>query len=658
MKTRTRSITAMVFLGMAALSSGCLDRELKALNPCLVSGVARKVAVTNVDFVDLLFMVDNSGSMRQEQGALKEQFPKLITTLTTGKKSNGETFPPVKDLHLGVVSSDMGLAGIANNFPGCNTQRHINGGDDGVLQHPGNTGPGCAAMYPPFLSFVQGKDDPNKIAADFGCIANLGTSGCGFEQQLEAALKALWPKNYKDKDGNVYPPEKNPILFLSTTNEGRFGHGDTPTTQGGNGGFLRNDPIKGLSLVAIIIVSDEEDCSSKNTGHFISTNDPNNPLSKQGINLRCYYNPQNLFEVDRYVKGFQGLRPGSEQLVIYGGIVGVPKELVSAEARDGVKWDDQASRDAYYDMILSDTRMTERPMNENVPSIANVAPSCTRIDKNGERADAYPPRRMVEVAKGIGENAVIQSICQDDFGPAMDAIIDVIAKQLGAVCLPRPLVRKSTGLVGCNVVWELPKAGTAPDQTPTTCDKARYPYLDNVDQGRAAVNERGGNNCKVNQLEVKTLGTVPQGDGWYYDDFSEARKNECPKSQPQRVSFSDTAKPPTGVTVKLECLNETQKLSNTRLDIRENQPEVGTPCSKMGPDMMPFADDNLCVIDLKDGTQDNKMFCHPKLNVCVKGCNGSSECPAGWVCDDRPQSLVDTKDKGAFCTNPTCGAQE
>src|SRR4051794_22740654 len=92
MKTRTRSITAMVFLGMAALSSGCLDRELKALNPCLVSGVARKVAVTNVDFVDLLFMVDNSGSMRQEQGALKEQFPKLITTLTTGKKSNGETF--------------------------------------------------------------------------------------------------------------------------------------------------------------------------------------------------------------------------------------------------------------------------------------------------------------------------------------------------------------------------------------------------------------------------------------------------------------------------------------------------------------------------------------------------------------------------------------
>jgi hypothetical protein len=655
---RLRSSVAIALLGMAVLSSGCLDRELKALNPCLVSGVARKVAVTNIDFVDLLFVVDNSGSMRQEQGALKEQFPPLISTLTNGRKSDGTTFPPVKDLHLGVVSTDMGLAGVANNFPGCNTQRHINGGDDGVLLHPGNTGPGCEANYPQFLSFIQGMDNPEKIATDFGCIANLGTSGCGFEQQLEAGLKALWPKNYVDADGNIYPPEKNPILFLSTTAEGRFGHGDVSATQGGNLGFLRNDPIKGLSLISIIIVSDEEDCSSKDTKHFVSTNDPANPLSKQGINLRCYYNKMNLFEVDRYVKGFTGLRPGNTQLVIYGAIIGVPKDLVSAEARADVNFEDQASRDAYYDMILSDTRMVERPMNENVPAIANVAPSCTRTDKLGEKADAYPPVRMVQVAKGIGQNAVIQSICQDNFGPAMDAIIDVIAKQLGAVCLPRPLVRKADGFVGCNVVWELPKPGTAPSQTPTDCNVA-LGYLGPVDPGRAPTNERMGKNCKVKQLAVTTIDRKPDGEGWYYDDFSDESAAECPKSQPQRVSFSDGAKPPTGVTVKLECLNETQKLSNTRTDIREGQPEVGQACSSVREsDMMPFADDDKCVIALKDGTEDRKMFCHPKLNVCVKGCTGTSECPAGWVCDARQMSVDATGGKGPYCTNPTCGAAE
>ena len=656
MRTRTRSVIAMGIVTMAALaSSGCLDRELKALNPCLVSGVARKVAVTNVDFVDLLFVVDNSGSMRQEQGALRDQFPKLITTLTSGRKSNGETFPPVKDMHLGVVSTDMGLAGIQNNFPGCNTMRHINGGDDGVLLHPGNTGPGCAAQYPPFLSFQQGRDNAEKLATDFGCIANLGTTGCGFEQQLEAGLKALWPKNYVDADGNVYPPEKNPILFLSTTNEGRFGHGDVPTTQGGNAGFLRNDPIKGLSLIAIIIVSDEEDCSSKNTSHFISTNDPMNPLSMQGINLRCFYNKQNLFEIERYVKGFQGLRPGAEQLVIYGGIVGVPKELVSAEAREGVDFDDKMSRDAYYDQILNHPAMVERPVNVNVPAIANVAASCTRTDQFGEKADAYPPVRMVQVAKEFGANAVIQSICQDDFGPAMDAIIDVIAKQLGAVCLPRSLVRKSDGFVGCNVVWELPKPGTAPEQTPTACNSLGY--LSEVDPGRAPTNERGGKNCKVTQLPVKTIGQKPPGEGWFYDDFSDELETECPKSQPQRVSFSDGAKPPTGVTVKLECLNETQKLSNTRTDVREDQPEIGEECVTVDANMMSVPDDSKCLIQLKDGSTDESLFCHPKLNVCVKGCSGNSQCPAGWVCDTRARQVEEAGGRG-FCTNPTCGAQE
>lgn len=657
MNTRSRSVVAMALLGMAALSSGCLDRELKALNPCLVSGVARKVAVTNVDFVDLLFVVDNSGSMRQEQGNLKEQFPPLITTLTTGMKSDGKTFPPVKDLHLGVVSTDMGLAGVPNNFPGCNTQRHINGGDDGVLLHPGMTGPGCPATFPQqWLSFVQGRDNPMKIADDFGCIANLGTTGCGFEQQLEAGLKALWPKNYVDAEANVYPPEKNPILFLSTTMEGRYGHGDQSPTQGGNAGFLRNDPVKGLSLIAIIIVSDEEDCSSKDTSHFVSTSDPMNPLSKQGINLRCFYNKQNMFETERYVKGFMGLRPGNTQLVIYGAIVGVPVDLVDANARQAVNFDDQAQRDAYYDLILNDNRMTERPMNENVPVQANVAPSCSRTDKAGERADAYPPRRMVEVAKGIGANAVVQSICQDNFGPAMDAIIDVIAKQLGAVCLPRPLVRKADGFVGCNVVWELPKPGTAPELTPVDCTGA--PYLGPVDPGRNPVNERGGKNCKVTQLAVQGV-TKPSGQGWYYDNFTDESKAECPKSQPQRVSFSDGAKPPTGVTVKLECLNETQKLSNTRLDIREGSPEVGEICSNINEStMVPFADDSKCIIELKDGKQDTSMYCHPKLNVCVKGCSGTADCPAGWVCDTRPKSVEDAEGKGAYCTNPTCGAAE
>jgi hypothetical protein len=507
---------------------------------CIRGGFCTEVVGRPQRAADLLFVVDNSGSMRQEQAALREQFPKLINTLTTGLKSDGTHFPPLADLHLGVVSTDMGLAGINNNFPGCNTQRHINGGDDGVLQHPGNTAPGCAPMYPQFLSYVEGRDEPNLTATDFSCISTLGTSGCGFEQQLEAGLKALWPKNYIDADGNIYPPEKNPILFLSTTAEGRFGHGDVPIEQGGNAGFHRRD-----SLLAIVVVTDEEDCSSKNTGHFISTNDPANPLSKQGINLRCYYNKQNLFEIDRYVKGYAALKPGHEQDVLFAAIVGVPRELVSAEARSTVNFADQTERDAYYDNILGDLRMQERPMNENIPAIANVAPSCSRTDSNGDRSDAYPPRRIVEVAKGLGENAIVQSICQDDFGPAMDGIIDLTSTRTRIECLPRALERDSKGKIDCELIWEL---------APGSADGCGIaPYLSDVSKSRSQTGTRGGQNCKVTQLPVVSSGAVPQGEGFYYDDFSAARELECRDGATTRIAYTDNLYVPEGVRAVLDC---------------------------------------------------------------------------------------------------------
>ncbi|HKU37953.1 MAG TPA: hypothetical protein VJR89_07395, partial [Polyangiales bacterium] len=241
---------------LALLVVGCLERELSELNPCLVSGVARQISVTTIDKVDLLFVVDNSNSMLEEQAALNQQFPRLIRTLTSGVRPDGRPFPAVKNLHLGVVSSDMGLAGIPS-VTGCDP----NGGDDGVLQHVGR-GPGCSASYPSFLTFENGSSDPEQAARDFACIATLGTGGCGIEQQLEAGLKALWPKAYTDKDGNVRTGKDNPISFLSTTEPGRWGHGDGAMTQGGNAGFLRNDQREGQSLIAIIVVSDEEDCSS------------------------------------------------------------------------------------------------------------------------------------------------------------------------------------------------------------------------------------------------------------------------------------------------------------------------------------------------------------------------------------------------------------
>jgi hypothetical protein len=336
----------------------------------------------------------------------------------------------------------------------------------------------------------------------------------------------------------------------------------------------------------------------------------------------------------------------------------VPPTLVDARARQNVDFGDENQRNAFYERILNDRTMQETVVNGFRPEAASLAPSCSRRDRSGQTSTAFPPRRIVEVARGFGENGVVQSICQEDFGPAMDAIIEVIARQLGAVCLPRALVRKSTGLVGCNVVWELPKAGMAPATTATEC--SALPFLKPVDPGRQAVNDRGGNNCKVEQLPVMAQNRVPEAPGWYYDNFSDGVTRECPSNERQRISFTNSAKPATGVIVKLECLNETQKVPSTLDDVStaSPQPEIGSPCRDLVDARgRPVNGDAACIVALQAGKSDNSMFCHPDLNVCVKNCQSANDCPAAWECDTRPDTVSSSGGK-AYCVNPTCGLDE
>src|SRR6185369_14858678 len=211
----------------------------------------------------------------------------------------------------------------------------------------------------------------------------------------------------------------------------------------------------GLSVIAIVVVTDEEDCSSSSTHHFIPPTylDPNDPLASQPLNLRCYYNQTNnngdeLYPVERYVNGFKALRPGNENLVVFAAIAGVPPDLVDQAHLSNVDFSNETQRESFYTGLLNDPRMQETidPASMTVPGTGNLTPSCSSAT-----GKAYPPRRIVQVAKQFGENAIVQSICQQDFGPALDVVIDMIGKQLGAVCLSRSLTRDADGLVGCNV---------------------------------------------------------------------------------------------------------------------------------------------------------------------------------------------------------------
>jgi hypothetical protein len=695
MISRARSQVPMMFVVVAVgavLLGGCLNRKLKPLNPCLVSGVVAEIAVTNIDKIDMLFMVDNSNSMKEEQAKLRTQFGPLITVLTTGDRGDGsDPFPPANDLHLGVVTSDMGLPGVQK------VDKCQGLGADGQLLHAPTTDPavpGCQASYPQFLSFSSdpAKNTPNaqQTATNFQCIATLGTDGCGFEQQLESPLKALWP--FDDNRIMFLADPANPPADGSGFT---VGHGGDVAGQvaGDNGGFLRNDAAVGLSLIAIIVVTDEEDCSSKSVEHFIPKQflDANDQRYNEPLNLRCFYHKDELYPVTRYIDGFKALRPDNPNLVIFAAITGVPKELVDKDVLAKTDLTKESQRDAFYANILADTRMQEMvdPASMSVPGQGNLLPSCSTTDMQGvPNGKAYPPVRIVQVAQGFGANGLVQSICQDDFKPALDAIIAIIARQLGAVCLPRPLVRNSDGKVGCEVVWELPPADSPHSaDTPTACGQAGWDFLIKPDADRAQETDHGGAICTVAQLAVKGDGDakmavatetkgVMYSSGWYYDDFSAELKKTCTGmiDNQQRIAFQgQKGKPPTGVTVKLECLNETQSLANTRTDIQSgiDQPAIGDACDmvknssgaivpreqacdvRLGPKNASNATSVASYKKWPDGI-DHSMMCHPELNVCVLKCSTTADCPPAWVCDSRAETKTASGGQ-SICVNPTCG---
>lgn len=493
---------------------------------CHRGGLCEQLLVTGGGRLDLLFMVDDSGSMREEQAALVREMPRLIDVLTSGDLDGDGTqdFPAVRDLHIGVVSSDMGTPGITS-IVGCNAS------DEGALQNTPALGvSGCAASYPRFLSYDASQVDPDQAATDFACIATLGTGGCGYEQQLESMLRAVTP-SASDRRFLGDPPTGPALL----------GQADAV-----NAGFQRSD-----SLFAFVVVTDEDDCSAREPRLFTPQGelDPADPLFLQDLNLRCYFNPANLFPVERYAAGLQEIRPPGSNLVLFAAIVGVPPELVDEEARSGVDFADADQRDAYYQGILDHDAMQQVIDPGTISPTRNLRPSCT-----SEGGLAYPPRRIVEVAKRFGANAIVQSICQSSFAPALQLIAERISQSLTVGCLPQTFERDAEGRVACDVVWELPPPGT-PGASLQLCEERDYLTTPEDRDQRTAPD--GRTRCLVNQVAVRAGdgGALldPDGQGFYYDDFSSEAREQCGGASEQRVVFTDDVSPPADVRVFVDC---------------------------------------------------------------------------------------------------------
>jgi hypothetical protein len=596
---------------------GCPHQELAPLIPCTVSTVSLDASQSGTDKVDLLFVIDNSGSMSEEQVKLNVQLRRLVEVLTTGNfdgvaKPNGETdFQPVGSLRLGVVSTDLGSNGVGGvrscgNQSFSPTEQDVDAaktfldrprGDDGqllnstavasagvfvqnearepVLAIPAR--PECAGMnLPRFLEFPGG-GTAAEVASRFSCIAELGANGCGIEQQLESMWKALAPSSDRSFSGAT------------------GGQGDPA---GVNNGFIRPDAI-----LAVILVTDEEDCSGPDASAPVLFSQADAKVA----NVLCGRNPDKLHMAQRYVAGLKSLKSEAYQdRVIFAGIVGVP---VAVNTR-GMTLEQILARD---DMQFAE--MT-------VGTQQRTRPVCTA---SGGAGSADPARRIVEVAKGFGENGVITSICEDDYGAALNAVITKIAGKLSGQCLPRSQQRNALGLVDCRVV-EIKRPG---DRSPCDPNRGRTSQLDD-----RVVDDIARMVCEVAQLPVLAR-SAPAGVGWYYDDFSEEVK-AC-KTDKQRIAFAAASPLEEGAGARFECFRAVTEPSSQTATGAE---AINTPCADDGSDGL-HGDAKCAALSDPSAT----LIC--VNGSCQVGCTSDAQCPAGRVC-------TGTGGMPGFCENPTC----
>jgi hypothetical protein len=247
-----------------------------------------------VEKVDILFAIDNSRSMADKQAILSRAIPDLVNRLVNPYciDVNGQPiaeqpagpldpcpnlttreFAPVVDIHIGIVTSSIGGHGsdacpdVIND--NCDAADNTTNNDHGQLvSRLDPYGQGTVTTYQNqgFLAWDPGqqmsppgeKDVSALVGSVKGIVEGVGQIGCGFESQLEGWYRFL------------VDPE--PYESISVVNGVATPKGIDQNVLAQRAAFLRPD-----SLLAVVMLTDENDTSIKETGQFYLAAQLENP---------------------------------------------------------------------------------------------------------------------------------------------------------------------------------------------------------------------------------------------------------------------------------------------------------------------------------------------------------------------------------------------
>jgi len=378
-----------------------------------------------LDGVDLLVMVDNSSSMAEEQAILAPGVMALVNALANPLTEGDDLWghPAVDAMRIAVVTSDMGVSyGDAREIPSegetpVSLQDYRNRGDDGAFRGiaedvvsvasgtiecdetaaqcpPGwacegiDDGVGACesdvtAVPCPVLdgAWAETTSDGENVALNVAaaCLARQGTEGCGFEQQLESVA-----------------------VGLSRDDQQSF--------------------LVDSHLLAIVLVTDEEDCSMENAPGLFGTPECDDQLK---LNIACNHegNEEYLYSAQDFHQKYVAAK-GDPGAVVFAAFAGVPPTgEEGAEACQG-------KGSAIGDCLEQEAMQYEE--YQETDGTWRFTPVCERYEDGLLVTAAVPGRRYVELAQEFGARGFVTSICTAGWAPAFEDLAEMIAEQIAA----------------------------------------------------------------------------------------------------------------------------------------------------------------------------------------------------------------------------------
>jgi hypothetical protein len=355
-------VAAFGLLFLCGVVFGCQDYPFVEVQGASVTE-RQEVFEAVVGPADILFVIDNSGSMAGEQQQLARSFADFI-----------EEF----DSRVGPDQYRIAVITTGMSSPGCRSCEEVPSGcilgsaggsrEDGRFQE--RLGSLTWEAGAPVFSFAEDQDlgmDCRVVTSrNTGCFfdpatqrgtALVGVTGCGYERPLAAIRAALDP---------------------AFTGAG-----------GPNRDFLRPE-----ATLAVILVSDEEDCGEPGE------------LPDETSGNSCYYAAlgqtpaggayPTLTEVAELKDRLLGLKQGDSARVRFAAIVGVDPAGSQATA---IRFD----------------------------AAGKPLPACVTADCPDNQCDAFPSTRAIALAESLGSSGWLASICQADFSETLREIAAFIS---------------------------------------------------------------------------------------------------------------------------------------------------------------------------------------------------------------------------------------